>query len=147
MAAAACVETYVSWSIYQPEGKLPPHVPNSAFPDPPPASPAEGDRPLSNVAFDGVIVTLCAWFLSGLYLDGWAHQHIARRAYSAICNFANRSVSKAKSPSDPAEIFRNEWSTYKKVLDCNYMFHREIGWPARASPRAAARAFDRFQLD
>ncbi len=35
-------------------------------------------------------------------------------------------MSKAKSSSDPAEIFRNEWPTYKKVLDCNYMFHREI---------------------
>lgn len=49
----------------------------SLSPHPPPGSPAEGERPLSNVAFDGVIVTLCAWFLGGLYLDGWAHQHIA----------------------------------------------------------------------
>ncbi|MGH8601909.1 MAG: hypothetical protein ACREXR_03760, partial [Gammaproteobacteria bacterium] len=33
---------------------------------------------MSSVAFDGVIATLSAWFLGGLYLDGWAHQHIAR---------------------------------------------------------------------
>jgi hypothetical protein len=55
-------------------------MPRIALSSHPPARPAEGERPLSNVAFDGIIVTLGAWFLGGLYLDGWAHKHIARDA-------------------------------------------------------------------
>jgi hypothetical protein len=37
---------------------------------------AADERPVSSVAYDGLIVALSAWFLGGLYLDGWAHQHI-----------------------------------------------------------------------
>lgn len=35
---------------------------------PPPSS---GDR-----RFDWAMIAVCSWFLGGLYLDGWAHNHI-----------------------------------------------------------------------
>ena len=39
---------------------------------------SKGELPVSNAVFDGVIAALCTWFVGGLYLDGWAHQHIAK---------------------------------------------------------------------
>src|SRR5262245_11407871 len=32
-------------------------------------------RPLGGLGFDWAMVLLSAWFLGGLYLDGWAHTH------------------------------------------------------------------------
>jgi WD40 repeat protein len=34
------------------------------------------DRPLGNLRLDWLIVALSAWWLGGLYLDGWAHRHV-----------------------------------------------------------------------
>lgn len=34
------------------------------------------ERVTGSVTFDAVMVALAAWFVAGLYLDGWAHQHI-----------------------------------------------------------------------
>ncbi len=34
------------------------------------------DQPRGSILFDAAIVALSAWFTIGLYLDGWAHQHI-----------------------------------------------------------------------
>ena len=35
-------------------------------------------------------------------------------------------VSEIEQHRNPAKIFQNAWSTYQKVLENNYMFHREI---------------------
>src|SRR5262245_7809532 len=32
-------------------------------------------RPLGGLKFDWAMILLAAWFLGGLYLDGWAHTH------------------------------------------------------------------------
>src|SRR5215813_14259640 len=40
-----------------------------------PAQPAARERPLGGLRFDWTMVLLSAWFLGGLYLDGWAHTH------------------------------------------------------------------------
>lgn len=32
-------------------------------------------HPDGSIRFDLLVVVLCAWFLAGLYLDGWAHNH------------------------------------------------------------------------
>src|SRR5687768_507759 len=36
-----------------------------------------GAYPTDSLRFDWLSVVLSAWFLGGLYLDGWAHNHIA----------------------------------------------------------------------
>src|SRR5438552_751037 len=39
------------------------------------ASPRAQARAIGGVAFDWTVVVLSAWFIGGLYLDGWAHVH------------------------------------------------------------------------
>ncbi len=34
------------------------------------------ERPRDSFAFDRLVVALSAWFTGGVYLDGWAHQHV-----------------------------------------------------------------------
>ena len=41
------------------------------------AAPVARARVQSDLLFDWVMVLLSAWFLGGLYLDGWAHHHLA----------------------------------------------------------------------
>jgi hypothetical protein len=36
-----------------------------------------GERAVSGVRFDRAVIALSSWFLGGLYLDGWAHNHLA----------------------------------------------------------------------
>ncbi len=36
------------------------------------------DHPVGSVAFDWAVVGLSAWFLGGLFIDGWAHNHLAQ---------------------------------------------------------------------
>ena len=39
-------------------------------------APADVKQPIHGLAFDRTITVLCLWFLGGLYLDGWAHNHL-----------------------------------------------------------------------
>ncbi|MBI1742632.1 PD40 domain-containing protein [Candidatus Acetothermia bacterium] len=36
------------------------------------------ERPMGGLTFDWAVVGFSAWFLGGLYLDGWAHNHVAQ---------------------------------------------------------------------
>jgi hypothetical protein len=42
----------------------------------PPTTAAREARPRGEPRFDWLIVALSAWWLGGLYLDGWAHIHV-----------------------------------------------------------------------
>ncbi len=33
-------------------------------------------QPAGSMQFDRVMVALCSWLMGGLYLDGWAHNHV-----------------------------------------------------------------------
>src|SRR5712691_732165 len=35
---------------------------------------AQGGR-IGGLRFDRIMIVFCCWFLGGLYLDGWAHNH------------------------------------------------------------------------
>ena len=46
-----------------------------------PASPtvsagSQRARPHGSLRFDGLFILMCCWFVGGLHLDGWAHNHI-----------------------------------------------------------------------
>ncbi len=43
---------------------------------PHPSAERDAARPLATLRFDWAIVAASAWFLGGLYLDGWAHNTI-----------------------------------------------------------------------
>jgi hypothetical protein len=40
-----------------------------------PAAPPRAAQPVGRITFDYGVVLLCGWFLFGLFLDGWAHNH------------------------------------------------------------------------
>ncbi len=35
-----------------------------------------GERPAPSLLFDGVVAALGGWFVAGVFIDGWAHQHV-----------------------------------------------------------------------
>jgi WD40 repeat protein len=52
-----------------------PNTPSPAL-KPPQATDARGVQPEGGLRFDWLIVALSAWWLGGLFLDGWAHVHL-----------------------------------------------------------------------
>jgi len=81
-------------------GKPPPAGPPQAVGslDPTPPGPSR-----ATWAFEWTVVVLCAWLMSGAYLDAWAHRHLARletfftpwhaALYSGIANIPEYSAA------------------------------------------------------